>query len=138
MVKGDEKYPLTHSEYLEKLGSTRFGLCLPGYGFKCHREIECMAMGCVPIVSEYVDMVSYANPPVEGKHYLRAGNSKEIPGLVASVSKESWEEMSAACKLWWAENASCKGSFELTQRLCASVDAESTVVAESNVATEAP
>jgi len=130
MVK--DEYHLTQTEYLEKLGSTRFGLCLPGYGFKCHREIECMAMGCVPIVSEYVDMVSYANPPLEGKHYLRVGNSKEIPGLVASVSKESWEEMSAACRLWWSENASCKGSFELTQRLCSSVDAE------SNVATEAP
>ena len=117
MVKGDDKYPLTQSEYLEKLGSTRFGLCLPGYGFKCHREIECMAMGCVPLVSEWVDMSSYANPPVEGKHYIRLKNSREIPAVVASVSKESWEEMSAACRTWWLENASCQGSFELTRRL---------------------
>jgi len=117
MVKGDEKYPFTQSEYLEKLGSSRFGLCLPGYGFKCHREIECMAMGCVPLVSEWVDMASYANPPVEGKHYIRLGNSRDIPGVVASVSKESWEEMSAACRTWWRENASCQGSFELTRRL---------------------
>lgn len=117
MVKGDEKYPFTQTEYLEKLGSTRFGLCLPGYGFKCHREIECMAMGCVPLVSEWVDMASYANPPVEGKHYIRLKNSRDIPGVVASVSKESWEEMSAACRVWWRENASCQGSFELTQRL---------------------
>lgn len=125
MVKGDEKHPLTQSEYLEKLGSTRFGLCLPGYGFKCHREIECMAMGCVPLVSEWVDMSSYANPPVEGKHYIRLKNSREIPAVVASVSKESWEEMSAACRAWWAENASCQGSFELTQRLASSVATES-------------
>jgi len=124
MVK--DNYPLTQTEYLEKLGSTRFGLCLPGYGFKCHREIECMAMGCVPLVSEWVDMSSYANPPVQGKHYFRLKNSRDIPAVVASVSKESWEEMSAACRLWWAENASCKGSFELTRRLCS--------VAESNVA----
>jgi hypothetical protein len=117
MVKGDEKYPFTQTEYLEKLASSRFGLCLPGYGFKCHREIECMAMGCVPIVSEWVDMTSYANPPVEGKHYIRLGNSRDIPRVVASVSKESWEEMSAACRTWWAENASCQGSFELTKRL---------------------
>ena len=123
MVK--DNYPLTQTEYLEKLASSRFGLCLPGYGFKCHREIECMAMGCVPLVSEWVDMSSYANPPVEGKHYIRLKNSREIPSVVASVSKESWEEMSAACRTWWAENASCKGSFELTQRLCS--------VAESNV-----
>jgi hypothetical protein len=117
MVKGDEKYPFTQTEYLEKLASTRFGLCLPGYGFKCHREIECMAMGCVPLVSEWVDMSSYANPPVEGTHYIRLKNSRDIPAVIASVSKESWEAMSAACRTWWAENASCKGSFELTRRL---------------------
>ena len=123
MVK-DEAYPFTQTEYLEKLASTRFGLCLPGYGFKCHREIECMAMGCVPLVSEWVDMASYANPPVEGVHYLRLGNSREIPAVMASVSKESWEKMSAACRTWWAENASCKGSFELTRRLASSVATE--------------
>ena len=117
MVKGDEKYPFTQTEYLEKLASTRFGLCMPGYGFKCHREIECMAMGCVPLVSEWVDMSSYANPPVEGTHYIRLKNSRDIPAVIASVSKESWEAMSAACRTWWAENASCKGSFELTRRL---------------------
>lgn len=130
MVKGDEKYPFTQTEYLEKLASTRFGLCLPGYGFKCHREIECMAMGCVPLVSEWVDMSSYANPPVEGVHYLRLGNSREIPAVMASVSKESWEKMSAACRTWWAENASCKGSFELTRRL---IEASAEASAESEV-----
>ena len=118
MVKGEEKYPFTQSEYLEKLASTRFGLCLPGYGLKCHREIECMAMGCVPIVSEGVDMESYAVAPVEGRHYLRVAKPEDIPALLESVSKESWEAMSAACLTWWAENASCKGSFDLTQRLC--------------------
>ena len=118
MVK--DEYPFTQTEYLEKLASTRFGLCLPGYGFKCHREIECMAMGCVPLVSEWVDMTSYANPPIEGKHYLRLKNSRDVPAVVASVSKESWEAMSAACRTWWAENASCQGSFELTRLLCAS------------------
>ena len=125
MVKDDEKYPFTQTEYLEKLASSRFGLCLPGYGFKCHREIECMAMGCVPLVSEWVDMSSYANPPIEGTHYIRLKNSREIPAVMASVSKESWEGMSAACRTWWAENASCQGSFELTSRLCASVAATS-------------
>ena len=133
MVKGDEKYPFTQTEYLEKLASSRFGLCLPGYGFKCHREIECMAMGCVPLVSEWVDMSSYANPPVEGTHYIRLGNSRDIPAVVASVSKESWEAMSAACRAWWAENASCKGSFELTRRLCASASSASADVSGNDV-----
>jgi len=115
MVKGDEKYPFTQTEYLEKLAGARFGLCLPGYGLKCHREIECMAMGCVPIVSKGVDMDSYAVPPVEGVHYLRADEPSDVPNVL--VSKDAWERMSAACKLWWKENASCEGSFRLTARL---------------------
>jgi hypothetical protein len=114
MVKGDEKYPFTQTEYLEKLAGARFGLCLPGYGLKCHREIECMAMGCVPIVSKGVDMDSYAVPPVEGIHYLRADEPSDVR---AFLSKDAWETMSAACKLWWKENASCEGSFRLTARL---------------------
>jgi hypothetical protein len=117
MVQNDEKYPFTQKEYLEKLASARFGLCLPGYGYKCHREVECMAMGCVPVVSSEVDMDSYANPPVEGVHYLRVSAPEDLAGAVAAVSKESWEKMSAAGRVWWSENASCEGSFQLTVRL---------------------
>ena len=117
MVKDDEKYPFTQKEYLEKLASARFGLCLPGYGYKCHREIECMAMGCVPVVSTDVDMDSYANPPVSGVHYLRVSSPEDIPSAVGGVSKDDWEKMSAAGRIWWNENASCAGSFALTQRL---------------------
>jgi hypothetical protein len=116
MVKGQEKYPFTQSEYLERLGSSRFGLCLPGYGLKCHREIECMAMGCVPIVLKGVDMDSYAVPPVRGKHYLQVEKPEDVP-IVARIDRETWEQMSAACISWWKENASCEGSFKLTARL---------------------
>jgi hypothetical protein len=117
MVQNDEKYPFTQKEYLEKLASARFGLCLPGYGYKCHREVECMAMGCVPVVSPEVDMDSYANPPVEGVHYLRVSTPEDVAGVVGAVSKESWEKMSAAGRVWWNENASCAGSFRLTREL---------------------
>jgi hypothetical protein len=120
LVHGDEKYPFTQMEYLQKLASSRFGLCLPGYGYKCHREIECMAMGCVPIVSEGVDMDSYANPPVEGVHYLRVKKPEDIPAML-TITKSKWETMSSAVKTWWKDNASCKGSFELTKRLCSAV-----------------
>ena len=120
LVRGDEKYPFTQIEYLQKLASSRFGLCLPGYGYKCHREIECMAMGCVPIVSEGVDMDSYANPPVEGVHYLRVKKPEDIPAML-TITKSKWETMSSAVKTWWKDNASCKGSFELTKRLCSAV-----------------
>ena len=76
-----------------------------------------MAMGCVPVVTPEVDMDSYANPPICGVHYLRAKSPEEVTSLLSSVSKEAWEKMSLAGQIWWKENASCKGSFELTCRL---------------------
>ena len=112
-----EKYPYTHEEYLRRLQGARFGLCLAGYGKKCHREIECMAMGCVPIVAPEVDMESYANPPVEGVHYLRVKGAAETAAAVASVSREAWEAMSAAGFAWWEKNASAEGLWKLTLEL---------------------
>jgi len=120
MVKDKEKYPFTQSEYLERLASSRFGLCLPGYGLKCHREIECMAMGCVPIVLKGVDMDSYAVPPILGLHYLLVEKPEDIPIVIGGVGRDAWESMSAACRLWWKDNASCEGSFRLTARLTSS------------------
>lgn len=117
MVKGDEAYPFTQREYLEKLAGARFGLCLAGYGYKCHREVECMAMGCVPVCAPEVDMDSYAVPPVEGVHYIRAQDPQDALNKVSAMSKEGWEEMSAAARSWWRENCSVTGSFELTKRL---------------------
>jgi hypothetical protein len=117
LVDGETKYPFTQEEYLERLGKARFGLCLAGYGYKCHREIECMAMGCVPVVAADVDMDSYAVPPVAGVHYLRVNSPEDVQTVVGAVSKDDWTAMSAACRQWWAENASCAGSFALTKRL---------------------
>ena len=111
------QYPFTHSEYLLKLADSRFGLCLAGYGYKCHREVECMAMGCVPICAPEVDMNSYAVPPLEGVHYLRVNSPEEAREKVASVSKEAWEVMSAAGHAWWKENCSVQGSFALTLKI---------------------
>jgi len=115
-VKGS-KYPFTQTQYLEKLAEYRFGLCLPGYGFKCHREVECMAMGCVPVCASGVDMESYAVPPVEGTHYLRASSPEEARKVADAMDEETWTRMSQACKSWWKENSSCEGSFKLTKAL---------------------
>jgi len=118
MVKGSsEPYPFTQKEYLENLSKARFGLCLAGYGYKCHREIECMAMGCVPVCAPEVDMSSYARPPELGVHYICAANPEEARLVSETMSEETWCIMSEACKRWWKENASCLGSFELTKRL---------------------
>ena len=118
LVRGAEtKYPFTQKEYLEKLASARFGLCLAGYGLKCHREVECMAMGCVPLVAPDVDMDAYADPPVAGIHFIRVTTPEEARDVAAKMSKESWEKMSEACHAWWKKNCSCEGSFKLTQEL---------------------
>lgn len=111
-----DKYPYTQREYLELLANAKFGLCLAGYGYKCHREIECMAMGCVPVVAPEVDMTNYADPPVEGLHYFRVETPEEAKAVLATTA-ERWMVMSAACRDWWQRNASAEGMWELTQRL---------------------
>lgn len=112
-------YPFSQEEYLMKLTEAQFGLCLPGYGWKCHREVECMAMGCVPIVTPDVDMKNYANPPVEGTHYFVAETPGHAVSLTTELTEEKWTAMSAACRMWWKENSSVDGMWNLTQRLVA-------------------
>lgn len=118
LVNGDTTpHALGPKEYLEALANSKFGLCLAGYGKKCHREVECMAMGCVPVCAPEVDMENYANPPQEGVHYIRVNSPEEVSAKVASLSEEKWAAMSAACIQWWQQNASAEGSWSLTQKL---------------------
>ena len=116
-LTGSDKYPYTHTEYLERLRGSLFGLCLAGYGKKCHREIECMAMGCVPCVAPEVDMSGYAVPPVEGVHYLRVAGPEELLQKTEAMGEAEWEAMSVAGSIWWKENASAEGMWGLTKRL---------------------
>ena len=116
-VDGLKPYPFTQEQYLEKLTDARFGLCLAGYGYKCHREIECMAMGCIPIVAADVDMANYAEPPEEGLHYFRVEAPEDIPSIIEKTTAERWTVMSVACRDWWRRNASVDGMWELTRRL---------------------
>ena len=115
-TNSSDTYIYTQQEYLERLTSAKYGLCLAGYGSKCHREIECMAMGCVPVVAPEVDMSSYADPPVEGLHYFRVQNPEEAKA-VTKMTAERWTVMSAACRDWWQRNASVEGMWSLTLRL---------------------
>ena len=116
-VDGLGAYPFTQEEYLAQLAKARFGLCLAGYGRKCHREVECMAMGCVPVVAPEVDMTSYAEPPQAGVHYFRVETPAEADHVARTTSEERWATMSAACRAWWERNASVEGSWRLTERL---------------------
>ena len=114
-----DTYTYSHKEYLERLANARYGLCLAGYGYKCHREIECMAMGCVPVVAPEVDMTNYAEPPVEGLHYFRASTPEDAKEITKQITAERWTVMSAACRDWWQKNASVEGMWQLTKRLIA-------------------
>lgn len=107
-------YPFTQDQYLEKLCNARFGLCLPGFGPKCNREIEYFACGCVPIVTPGVDMKGYLVPPLEGIHYFRASTPGEVQRLVKDTKPEIWARMSAAGRSWWRTYASVEGFFRLT------------------------
>jgi len=117
VIGATAKYKYSQREYLEALASARFGLCLPGFGKKCHREVECMAMGCVPVITPDVDITHYANPPEEGLHFVRVDSPADAYEKLAKISRASWEVMSAACKTWWKRNASCDGMWELTKEL---------------------
>jgi hypothetical protein len=91
-------------DYLLKLAQARYGLCLRGFGVKCHREVELMAFGTVPIVTPNVNTTSYLEPLVEGTHYVRVKNPREVATAVAAVSADQWQTMSAACQDWYRRN----------------------------------
>lgn len=105
---------VSQREYLRRLARARFGLCVRGYGPKCHREVELMALGTVPVVLPGVDILGYAEPPVEGVHFLRAASPRELIDIVDGTKYAPWLEMSLACRGWYARNVSPEGSLRRT------------------------
>ena len=63
------------------------------------------------------DMKGFIDPPVQGIHYLLVDTPEQVGPLIASISKEKWEMMSAAGKAWWKSHASAEGMFRLTWNL---------------------
>jgi hypothetical protein len=110
-------YKYTNKEYLYLLRYSKFGLCLRGFGPKCHREVELMACGTVPIITPDVDIDNYYNPPIENIHYIRVSKPEDIPKKINSISQEKWEQMSKACVKWYNENCSVQGSFNTTKEI---------------------
>jgi glycosyltransferase involved in cell wall biosynthesis len=94
-------YPYNQTEYLFHLSQARFGLCLRGYGPKCNREIELMAMGTVLIVTPDVDMKNYFDPPVNGDHYLVVRSPDELSRVIQELPDNEWERMSRNCRDWY-------------------------------------
>jgi len=107
----------SEQEYLDNLSKAKYGLCLAGFGIKCHREVECMAFGTIPLCAPEVDMDSYANPPQEGVHYIRVVNPEDLAHKLALINEIQWLRMSEACKAWYKENCSVDGMWQLTKKL---------------------
>jgi len=111
---GGTKHKFTHLEYLEKMAKAKYGLCLRGYGSKCHREVELMSLGTVPIITPDVCIDSFLHPPLEGVHYIRINHPSELKTKLKQISKEEWGKMSEACVQWYQNNVLSKNAWLLT------------------------
>jgi hypothetical protein len=116
MKEGKESYDLNPKEYLEALQNAKYGLCLRGFGPKCNREIELLAMGTVPIVTADVDIDNYAEPLINGVHVIRVKDKADaIDKIAYGMTEAKWAEMSEAGFQWWKRNCSVEGSWQKTQ-----------------------
>ena len=106
------KHKFNQTEYLMKLRNSKFGLCLRGYGSKCHREVELMAFGTVPIVTPEVSIADYLDPPQEGVHYITASTPQQLKEKVDAITEPQWNVMSNACRNWYMKNVHSNNSWE--------------------------
>jgi hypothetical protein len=116
-VGAKEPYMYGPEEYLLALQGSKYGLCLRGFGPKCNREIELLAMGTVPLVTPGVDITSYAEPLLDGIHVLCVSDPADAKAKMAAISDVQWETMSKAGYSWWKRNASVEGSWARTKSL---------------------
>ena len=109
-IKGD-KHKFTNEEYLMKLRNSKYGLCLRGYGSKCHREVELMAFGTIPVITPEVSIKSYMEPLIENIHYLRVNNSSEFKQKISEMDENKWNKMSKECYEWYQRNVYSKNCW---------------------------
>ena len=102
-LTGNQKHLFSQEIYLKLLSESKFGLCLRGYGSKCHRDIELMALGTVPIFTPEVS-IDYNDPLIENYHYIKINTADELTNKLKNISKEKWMEMSENCKKWYFKN----------------------------------
>ena len=107
-----KQHKFTHEAYLMKLRGAKYGLCLRGYGSKCHREVELMAFGTVPIVTPEVSVTSYMEPLIENTHYILVKTPEELKEKLANIGEEQWSNMSSACYEWYQRNVHSKNCWK--------------------------
>jgi len=96
-ITNGTKHKYTAKEYIELISQSKYGLCLRGYGSKCHREVELMAFGTVPLITDEVS-TDYCFEFKENVHYFKVNSSEDIIKIINNTSKEKWQEMSNNCK----------------------------------------
>ena len=101
----------TPLEYFQHLSQSKFGLCLRGYGVKCHREIELMALGVIPMITPEIDFTSFSKPPIENVHYIRITNPEDIALKIKNITPQKWTEMSNNCIKWYMDNSHSDNFF---------------------------
>jgi hypothetical protein len=101
----------SQEEYLTHLSNSKFGLSLRGYGVKCHREIELMALGTVPIITPEVDVESFLVPPEKNKHYIRCDHPDNLKNILSTITEKEWKIMSNNCIEWYKTYIHSKNSF---------------------------
>jgi hypothetical protein len=110
------RYKYDYPNYLETIKNSKFGLCLPGVGPKCNREVELLATGTIPIITPGVDLFYY-NPLVENEHYIFVTHPNQIEDKINSLTEKQMNDMSKACIDWYQKTCSPKASFEITKQL---------------------
>ena len=111
-----KEYKYDNLDYLKIIGSYKYGLCLRGYGAKCHREIELMRFGTVPIFTNGCN-TDYFNKLVENVHYLKVSTPKELIQKLQIIEPKDYKKMSSNCKKWYEKNCSPEGSFQVTMEI---------------------
>ena len=92
-LTGNHKHLFSQEIYLKLLSESKFGLCLRGYGSKCHRDIELMALGTVPIFTPEVS-IDYNDPLIENYHYIKI---KANQAIVKVLCRYIWSESFIVC-----------------------------------------
>lgn len=110
-ISGQHRLP--NMDYLRMIKRAKFGLCLPGHGPKCQREIELLSLGVVPIITPGVD-TNYYEKLEKGVHYLYAENPQQAVEVARECRKERWRGMSVAGLDWYERNCSRRHSFNRT------------------------
>lgn len=100
-------------EYVSKLADSRFGLCLRGFGSKCHREVELMGVGTIPIITPGVSL-DYHDKLIEDTHYIKVSSPDELSSKISNINPEKWNSMSKSCYEWYKRNISVVGAWQTT------------------------